>query len=102
MSNGHGGKRKGAGRPKGAKTRITEEAIAKVGDEGITPLEYMLNIMRDSDADERRRDDMAKAAAPYIHAKKIEADINVNDAHEERLAMAREKLNAARQHPTTH
>jgi hypothetical protein len=31
------------------------------------PLDYMLEVMRDSGSDERRRDDLAKAAAPYIH-----------------------------------
>jgi hypothetical protein len=35
-----------------------------------TPLEYMLAVMRDPLADFRRRDDMAKAAAPYCHEKK--------------------------------
>jgi hypothetical protein len=31
------------------------------------PLDYMLEVMRDTDADERRRDDLARAAAPYVH-----------------------------------
>jgi hypothetical protein len=34
---------------------------------GETPLEYMLRVMRDTKADTHRRDEMAKAAAPYIH-----------------------------------
>ena len=34
--------------------------------EGLTPLEYMLAVLRDEDADPDRRDRMA-AAAPYIH-----------------------------------
>ena len=34
---------------------------------GETPLEYMLRIMRDEAAESTRRDDMAKAAAPYLH-----------------------------------
>jgi hypothetical protein len=29
----------------------------------------MLKVMRDSKADDQRRDDMAKAAAPYVHPK---------------------------------
>ena len=41
---------------------------AAVAVEGvINPLDYMLAIVRDERADWRRRDDMAKAAAPYIH-----------------------------------
>jgi hypothetical protein len=34
-----------------------------------TPLDYMLRVMNDRFEDNRRRDDMAKAAAPYVHAK---------------------------------
>lgn len=33
------------------------------------PLEFMLKIMRDESADRAERLDMAKAAAPYVHAK---------------------------------
>jgi hypothetical protein len=36
---------------------------------GVSPLEYMLGVMRDPAADDKRRDDMAKAAAPYAHSR---------------------------------
>ena len=32
---------------------------------GMTPLDYMLSIMRDENEDKRERLDAAKAAAPY-------------------------------------
>ena len=32
----------------------------------------MLKVMRDPEARESRRDDMAKSAAPYIHARKVD------------------------------
>lgn len=67
----HGGVRKGAGRPKGAKSVVTEEAIRKAGD-GETPLEYMLRVMRDPEQAPDRRDKMAIGAAPYMHAKAVE------------------------------
>jgi hypothetical protein len=35
----------------------------------MTPLEYMLAVMRDADADLVRRDRMAMAAAPYCHSR---------------------------------
>jgi hypothetical protein len=35
--------------------------------EGLLPLDYMLKVMRDEAADRERRDDMARAAAPYLH-----------------------------------
>jgi hypothetical protein len=33
------------------------------------PLDYMLPVMRDPEADPKRRDAMAMAAAPYLHAR---------------------------------
>lgn len=66
MSN-QGGKREGAGRKQGSVNRATAEARQKVIETGETPLEYMVRVYRDVTADEARRDDMAKAAAPYIH-----------------------------------
>jgi hypothetical protein len=66
-----GGKRENAGRPRGAKTRITEEALERAG-VGETPLEYMLRVMRDSNAETDRRDRMALGAAQYCHAKAVE------------------------------
>ena len=33
------------------------------------PLAYILSVMRDPSADEKRRDAMAKEALPYCHAK---------------------------------
>lgn len=62
--------RKTGGRKKGTPNKTPaakREAILNSGAE--TPLDYMLRIMRDKDADTDRRDDMAKAAAPYLHAK---------------------------------
>jgi hypothetical protein len=33
------------------------------------PLDYMLRVMRDPNVPARRRDEMAKAVAPYLHAR---------------------------------
>lgn len=68
-SQAHGGKRAGAGRKAGTGNRSSEEARRKAAETGETPLEYMLRVMRDLNTDDQRRDDMAKAAAPYAHAK---------------------------------
>lgn len=62
-----GGKRPGAGRPAGAANKRTREIADKLVSEGLSPLEYMLSVMRDEGADKERRDEMAKAAAPYVH-----------------------------------
>ncbi len=41
---------------------------------GLTPLEYMLKVMRDPETPPQRRDDMAKACAPYVHPKLAAVD----------------------------
>lgn len=71
MANGHGGRRSGSGRRKGAKAEVTNEAIRRAGN-GETPLEYMLRVMRDHTQPDDRRDKMAVGAAPYMHAKAVE------------------------------
>lgn len=63
---GRGGKRPGAGRPKGSLSKRTREIAETAAATGITPLEYMLLVMQSS-GDEARRLDAAKAAAPYMH-----------------------------------
>ncbi len=65
----NGGARPGAGRPKGSVSRSTEEARLRAAATGELPLDYMLKVLRDPNTTEERRDDMAKAAAPYLHAK---------------------------------
>lgn len=65
----NGGARPGAGRKPGGANRLTKEAVEKAKAEGILPLDYLLQVMRDPAGDETRRIDAAKAAAPYLHAK---------------------------------
>ena len=62
-----GGARLGSGRKPGVRNKRTQQLCAEVAASGETPLEYMLRIMRDDRADAKRRDEMAKAAAPYLH-----------------------------------
>jgi hypothetical protein len=70
-----GGKREGAGRPAGAVNKVTAERQAEVAASGLTPLEYMLSVMRNEEADEARRLDAAKAAAQYVHPKLSATDL---------------------------
>lgn len=62
-----GGYRPGAGRPKKSATKkaVRKEARSL----GMTPLEYMLNVMNNPAEDPTRRDRMAIAAAPFVHSK---------------------------------
>lgn len=64
-----GGKRAGSGRPPGAHNKRSREIAEKAAKKGITPLEYMLKVMRSKSTSvtDERRDEMAKAAAPYMH-----------------------------------
>lgn len=61
------GEKRGAGRPPGSKNKKTIEFAKEIAASGETPLDYMLSRMRDITVDAARRDDLAKAAAPYVH-----------------------------------
>lgn len=65
----NGGRRPGAGRKPGVPNKATIARQERVSETGTTPLDYMLEVMRDLSAKAARRDEMAKAAAPYVHPK---------------------------------
>jgi phage terminase small subunit len=72
-----GGYRPGAGRPKGAKNRpkTLETKAGNQSDiptENLTPLEYLLRVMRDPHADLERRARAAIACLPFCHVRKGE------------------------------
>lgn len=96
-----GGYRPGAGRPKGATGKTGKQAKSEDGypadvakaavRSGLSPLDYMLTVMRNPDADQSRRDRMAVAAAPFCHQrmadnrigkKDSEADLAKNAGHD--------------------
>lgn len=65
-----GGLRPGAGRPVGSigsAKKIVEQGLQEPANQNLTPLEYMLKVVNDPEADINRRDRMAQAAAPYVH-----------------------------------
>lgn len=74
-----GGKREGAGRPAGAATVKTREAADRAAADGITPLEYMLKILRDDKADPKDRMWAAQTAAPFIHPRLNAVDHSSRD-----------------------
>lgn len=67
-----GGYRPGAGRPRKEDKEAEAAAMADTA-RYATPLDYMLAVMNDVTAEPARRDRMAIAAAPFIHAKPGEA-----------------------------
>ena len=62
-----GGARAGAGRKPGTLNKKSVELLHGVISEGVTPVEYMLKIMRDEKADGKSRAWAAERAAPFIH-----------------------------------
>lgn len=86
-----GGSRPGAGRKKGQvsqQTELRKQIAEKALSEGITPLEFMLSVLRDEGQEQSARFQAAKEAAPYIHprlaAVEHSGEMTIN-AHEERL-----------------
>jgi hypothetical protein len=49
--------------------KVQAEAVANGIATGESPLSYMLRVMRDPTVENPRRDEMARATAPYVHAK---------------------------------
>jgi len=74
---------KTGGRKKGVPNKATAAKQAEIAASGLTPLEFMLDVMRDEDNEQSVRLDAAKAAAPYVHPKlanidaKIEGDVGL-------------------------
>lgn len=64
-----GGYRPGSGRKHGSRNQKTQDFLDQVQQSGITPLDFLLNAMRNPAIDMDQRLDAAKSAAPYVHAK---------------------------------
>ena len=64
-----GGRQKGTPNKRRSTSAVAKSAVVRAVEGGETPLEYMLRIMRKNSIPTKRRDEMARAAAPYVHAK---------------------------------
>ncbi len=62
-----GGARPGAGRKPGTMNQRTAELAADILGSKKSPLEYLLEVMMDEAADQKRRDWAAEKASAYIH-----------------------------------
>ncbi len=60
---------KTGGRTKGTPNKASAAKAEAIAASGLTPLDYMLQILRDEDLAFDARLDAAKAAAPYVHSK---------------------------------
>jgi hypothetical protein len=71
---------KTGGRKKGVPNKATAAREAEIKQSGLTPLEFMLKVMRDEDASRKERMRAAADAAPYVHPKlsSIEGSLELN------------------------
>ena len=74
--------------PKKKQSGIPEDILAEAAAEKMTPLNYMLKVMMDTEADPARRDRMAVSAAPYCHPRKGEAGTGKKDEQLDRARVA--------------
>lgn len=63
------GRKTGGGSRKGRPNKATAAKAAAIAASGLTPLDYLVSVMRDENAPRAERIDAAKAAAPYVHPK---------------------------------
>lgn len=61
--------KKTGGRAAGTPNKASAAKAAAIEASGLTPLDYMLSVLRDEGRDTAERMDAAKAAAPYVHSK---------------------------------
>ena len=83
----HGGPREGAGRKVGSTTKKTRAIADRALAEGLTPLEFMLSVLRDEQADKAQRFEAAKAAAPYVHPRLSNVEAKVDASVEASLTL---------------
>jgi len=62
-----GGARPGAGRRPGGRNRKQAAIASAAADKGVSPVEFLLSVMRDEEQSMAMRTDAAKSVAPYLH-----------------------------------
>lgn len=72
------GRKTGGGSRKGIPNRRTAERKRQIAESGLTPLDFMLAILRDESKPQAERFEAAKHAAPYIHPKLANVDAKVD------------------------
>jgi hypothetical protein len=83
-----GGKREGAGRKEGSPNKASAERQAEIAASGLTPLDYMMSMLRNEQETPANRMWAAEKAAPYVHPKlaAIEHSGGMTFSHEDALA----------------
>src|ERR1051326_1579956 len=63
--------RKTGGRRKGIPNKATMARETAIAASGLTPLDYFLSVMRDATEETATRLYAARAAAPYVHPRRL-------------------------------
>lgn len=84
-----GGKRPGAGRKNGSKNKTSLAEALNAMAQGLTPLEHMLNVLRDENQPIERRDWAAEKAAPYMHPRLQSHEVSGRDGGAVKLIIER-------------
>jgi hypothetical protein len=82
---------KTGGRAKGSRNKKTAEKVAAIEASGLTPLDYMLSVLRDPRADSDGRRWAATSAAPYVHPRLTSIGGTPNEPIEHVIRWADEK-----------
>jgi hypothetical protein len=82
-----GGSRPGAGRKPGTPNKASDERQAEIAASGLTPLQFMMSLLRDETAPLEDRKWAAEKGAPYVHPRLSAVEMNANVAmtHEQWL-----------------
>ena len=84
----HGGKRKGAGRPKGVEAGTKAERLAaSLGQGQTTPLKYMLNMLNNPQVSIEKKMWAAKEAAPFVHSKRASLNTTISGDDDKPVAV---------------
>jgi hypothetical protein len=70
---------KSGGRRKGTPNRASAAREAAIQASGLSPLDFMLGVMRDEANDIALRLDAARVAAPYVHPRLASVDFGNRD-----------------------
>lgn len=73
------GRKTGGGSRKGIPNKATAAKAAAIESSGLTPLDFLLQVMRDQERDMDMRVDAGKAAAPYVHPKLANIELTGKD-----------------------
>lgn len=85
---------KTGGREVGSRNKVSLDREKEIAASGLTPLEYMLQVLRASDSTAAERMDAAKAAAQFVHPRlaAVEHKGDFNHYHHDATALRRKLL----------